>query len=380
MKFNCAIVSTASAPDEIDADCSEIRTQHVRSLWLSLLWLTLLLPMGCSDRDASSNVVPVPENSGPPRVVVTSYALQSMVSEIVGDAATVVLLPANRGSSQLPLADEIQQLQTADLILLSGAGYEPWLQTVSLPKSRMTDTSDTYQQRLLTAADTVTHQHGPRGADANDNLISKTWLAPEFAIAQARHAERRLISLLPENAEQIAARAQALVARLESIQATVQQLAETTDNVTVFATTSDFAYLVQSLGWKLQRVQAASGLPKPGTAETGLILIFAFQHTSPESLPDLQDERPQLVRIDALESPTEEDEKSFTDRLQQNISAIRTALEAARSNQKAQAGLGFVPEQPLTFAQADHSATDWRWLRPQSRGTTGWGGCQSDSR
>jgi hypothetical protein len=121
------------------------------------------------------------------------------------------------------------------------------------------------------------------------------------------------------------------VTRLESIQATVQQLAETRDNVTVFATTSDFAYLVQSLGWKLELFPTEPDVSLPKNSGDGLRLVFVFQHHPPESLPERQASDAQRVHIDAIESVATESEQSFSDRMQQNMNAIRTALEAAAS-------------------------------------------------
>lgn len=300
--------------------------RRIDVVFAAMLSLTLLLTAGCTDQNVTPEAGAVQQNDDSPTIVVTSYALEFLVAEMVGDAASVNLLPADAESDQLLSAEEIQQLQNADLILLSGAGYEPWLQMVSVPKSRTTDTSSTYRQRLLTSADTVTHQHGPRGADANDNLISQTWLAPEFAIAQARHTERRLTQLLPDNAEQIAARSAALVAELEAIQTTVQQLAESTDSVTVLATTSDYAYLVKSLDWKLELISDDSPELLPENSANNLWLVFVPQQAPAEFSAAIQNIKTGLVHIDSLETPT--DGQSFTQRMQQNIDAIQAALKA----------------------------------------------------
>ncbi|MCP5113036.1 MAG: zinc ABC transporter solute-binding protein, partial [bacterium] len=84
-----------------------------------------------------------------------------------------------------PGAEEIAAIQKADLILLQGAGYAKWVDTVSLPLSRTVDTTAGFRERYIEIEDAVTHSHGPEGEHSHGGLAYTTWLDPELAESQA---------------------------------------------------------------------------------------------------------------------------------------------------------------------------------------------------
>ena len=78
-----------------------------------------------------------------------------MTQAIVGDAGDVVLVVPNETSSPnwSPTVDDAKTMQQARLILVSGAGYEPWKDRVSLPGSRTRDTAAGYYDQLIRIPD-----------------------------------------------------------------------------------------------------------------------------------------------------------------------------------------------------------------------------------
>ena len=116
-----------------------------------------------------------------------------------------------------PDDEAIRQLQSADLLLLNGAGYESWPGWVTLPQDSPLDTSRGFLDRLLPLEDQVPHQHGPGGDHSHGDVAFTTWLDPSLAAEQAAAIEQRLSRLLPEQAAEYRKHLAGLSARLDDL-------------------------------------------------------------------------------------------------------------------------------------------------------------------
>ncbi len=227
-----------------------------KSLSYFCFWLTLFLQPGCrNSTDQPSSGDATDANSGRPLVCVTSYVLASFVTEVCSDQVDLRLLipDGTSGSKWKPSLDDIRVLQSADLTITSGAGYEPWISKLSLPKSRLVDSSAGYSAQLIAIPEVLTHQHGPKGNAADLPTACLTWLDPELAIAQLRVVERQLTLLLPDSAAQIAQRTSLLVNELDAVNNRLQKLADRSSTQSIVAISdppTSFYYLARRLGWK----------------------------------------------------------------------------------------------------------------------------------
>jgi zinc transport system substrate-binding protein len=118
-----------------------------------------------------------------------------------------------------PSAEDVLAMQQADLIVLNGASYERWLKKVSLPASRLVDTTADVAERLISVAETVTHSHGPEGEHEHTGTAFTTWLDPTLLAEQAGAVRVALGSRWPEHGELFADRYAALTADLEALDA-----------------------------------------------------------------------------------------------------------------------------------------------------------------
>jgi zinc transport system substrate-binding protein len=142
-----------------------------------------------------------PSHSAPAklRVYVTNYPLKYFV-ERIGYKNVEVVLPVPRGLNPIfwmPDARTIAALQKADLIILNGATYEKWLALVSLPPSKMVDTSIGFKEEYIRIRDAVTHSHGPQGMHSHAGTRHTTWMDFQLAVRQARVIKKALTGLSP---------------------------------------------------------------------------------------------------------------------------------------------------------------------------------------
>ena len=127
-------------------------------------------------------------------VYVVNYPLKYFAERIAGDHAEVVFPapPDCDPAYWVPDVKTIGAYQKADLILLNGANYAKWVRKVSLPRSRMVDTSAKFKDRYITAEEALTHSHGAKGAHAHESLAFTTWLDFTLAARQVQAITKAL--------------------------------------------------------------------------------------------------------------------------------------------------------------------------------------------
>ncbi len=168
------------------------------------LLIMFVLPIAAcvgEDRQASGDD-PSAKESASALVVASNYPLYFFASRIAEgvDAAPEIVLPDIDGDPAFwtPDAEQIQLLQSADVVILNGAGAEPWLDLITIDQRRLADTSVNITDRLIALDGAVAHQHGPQGEHSQQGTAFTTWLDPQLAIAQAQAVANELIKLAPD--------------------------------------------------------------------------------------------------------------------------------------------------------------------------------------
>jgi len=164
---------------------------------LLLLVALSILATAC-DRDSAPAPSPSTATAAKPIIVASNYPLFFFAQEISGGSVDVIL-PDIEGDPAMwrPGPEDIALLQRADRVLLNGAGYESWLDWVTLPTERLVDTSASFQEQLIPLEHETVHQHGPAGKHSHTGNAFTVWLDPQLAIAQARNVEQALSDLAP---------------------------------------------------------------------------------------------------------------------------------------------------------------------------------------
>lgn len=140
-------------------------------------------------------------STGKLSVYVVNYPLKYFAERIGGEHVQVVFpAPANVDPAYwMPDVKTIAAYQQADLILLNGAGYAKWIDKVSLPRSKMINTSKKFRDQYIRSEVSVTHSHGPQGEHAHEDVSFTTWLDFRLAALQAEAVAEALIRKKPDN-------------------------------------------------------------------------------------------------------------------------------------------------------------------------------------
>lgn len=208
---------------------------NAKVTWGGLLLLGLSLVWGCqpsadSPREPQADGAAPQQatsQSGKLRVMAAQAFLADAVTALGGESIELVFLvpPGHDPATWKPTASDLQQMQAADLIVLNGASYEPWVASVALPSTRMIRTANPFRDAWIETEEVV-HTHGPGGEHSHAGTASTTWLDFELAQVQVTAIRDRLKQLLPDAADTIDARASAYLAELQQLHARMLKLAE----------------------------------------------------------------------------------------------------------------------------------------------------------
>ncbi len=167
---------------------------------LTLVTFGFLCP-SCNSADRQDEDPTIGEpGKGKPTVGVVNYPLKYFVERVAGDEVDVLFpVPAEVDPAYWkPEAEDVAAYQRADLILLNGASYAKWVDSATLSRSRLVNTSVQFTDRLILIEDAVTHSHGPGAEHGHGSVAFTTWLDPMLAIEHASSVRDALVQLLPD--------------------------------------------------------------------------------------------------------------------------------------------------------------------------------------
>lgn len=195
-----------------------------------------------------------------PRVVAVNYALQYFAERLLADSADVVFpVPADQDPSfWRPSIADISMIQSSDLILLNGAGFATWVDRVSLPRSKLVNTSAAIQDRFI-VTESITHSHGEGGEHSHEGLASYVWLDPSLAIAQAEAIAAAITARNLASAEDVAAQMDMLRTDLEILDRDARSALAALKDTAIIATHPRYEYFASRYGLSVQSLEWEAG-------------------------------------------------------------------------------------------------------------------------
>lgn len=195
-----------------------------------------------------------------PRVVTVNYALQYFAERLLGDDAEVVFpVPQDVDPSfWRPSIADISLVQSADLILLNGAGFATWVDRVSLPRSRIVNTSAGIADQFI-VTESITHSHGDGDEHSHEGLASYLWLDPVLAIAQAEAVAAAIAARNLASEADLTARLAELSADLQGLEARGRKVFAETGSAAVITTHPRYQYLARRFGVSVASLEWEAG-------------------------------------------------------------------------------------------------------------------------
>jgi zinc transport system substrate-binding protein len=187
---------------------------------------TVAVFAGCSDSDTQRQASQATGHDAAAVVYVVNYPLQYFAERVGGDEVDIVFPAPGDGDPAFwkPTANEVTAFQNADLILLNGADYAKWVGRVSLPPSKLVNTSAGFKDRYIVVEEAVTHSHGPTGDHAHTGTAFTTWIDLGQAAEQARAVADAFGRAWPEHKDTFDANFRSLESELMALDTELESI------------------------------------------------------------------------------------------------------------------------------------------------------------
>jgi zinc transport system substrate-binding protein len=215
-----------------------------------------------SDSDSASTSRSKTESSKL-TVYTVNYPLQYFAERIGGNEVEVSL-PAPSDVDPafwMPDAETIAAYQNADLIILNGATYAKWVGRVSLPESKLVDTSAPFSDRYIIVEDAITHAHGPGGDHAHAGTAFTTWIDFAQAAQQARVIKDAYVHSRPDDKATFERNYAALEKDLVALDEAIETMVAPMRDLPLVASHPVYQYFARRYGLNIESV-----LWEPGEA------------------------------------------------------------------------------------------------------------------
>jgi len=303
---------------------------------LTILALAAGLVASCS-RKPGQTVAPSPETTREKPLVYTTFYPTAYFTERIAGETVDVICPVPPDADPIfwvPDDQTISAYQSADLIILNGAGFAKWVANVSLPESRVTDTARALAGQLITYENTTTHSHGKTGTHSHRGTDGHTWLDPVNAKAQAAEIRDALTKHFPPQEKKFRGGYTALATDLDTLDARLKGYQSSSKNPPLLASHPAYNYLARRYGWNLKNLDLDPETPLSDRQLTEIQQILATHpasHLLWESAPlteTAETLRTSLGLSSIVFSPCEiEGPANYLETMQKNLDAIRIIFE-----------------------------------------------------
>jgi len=223
----------------------------MRKIWMRKISLIIVLGLiwmgGCSQKEESTAISSQPGQK--PVVYVSNYPLQYFVERVA--PWVDVRSPADVSEDPAywrPKPDEVSAMQGADLIVLNGASYETWLKNVSLPQTKLVDTSAGLTDQLIPLEAHTTHSHGLEGEHEHSGTAFTLWLDMTVAQAQVQAISMALAARWPDYSTEIERSAAALISDLQVLDEQMKAIVAPASSLPVLFSHPVYQYLEKRYG------------------------------------------------------------------------------------------------------------------------------------
>lgn len=184
-----------------------------------------------------------------PKIAVVNYPLYYFATAIAGNLADIYL-PVIDGDPAYwnPSAEHVSDFQNADLILANGAGYAKWMEKVSLPSSKIVNSSIGFKNQWIELAEGVEHVHGAEGKHAHKGTAFTTWLNFKLATKQAEAIFKALNELIPNHSDELLKNFEHLKASLSDLDLRMEAISKELAHRRLIASHPVYQYMEAGYG------------------------------------------------------------------------------------------------------------------------------------
>jgi len=300
----------------------------------------LFLVMGCSPSDESL----VLKASQKENILTTFYPTTYFAKSISGNLIPVECpVPSTEDPIHWqPSRDSILKYQSAGLIILNGANFEKWVNSVNLPLSRVIESVKLSSEELIYYEGVAEHRHGPEGEHTHEGIDGHTWLDPLHAKTACNNILDSMCVRWPKHRDEFLKNHKELVSTLDELHVRLNAI----EMPPTFASHPAYNYLARRYGWNIRNLDL---VPDEALSEEQIKMIGSYAKEKPMHLL-LWESEPLAENVQELEkrlgirsvvfSPCEmisedkpEEESNYLSLMHQNIDELVIAIAGHDSGQ-----------------------------------------------
>ncbi len=216
----------------------------MKQTFFLLLLLFVLNSCGNNQKGDSSE-----ENVSSKTIAVSNYPLYFFTQRIAG-AGFDVLYPVPKDVDPAffkPSAEIVSIYQSAEIIFINGAGYESWMDNVSLSQRKVVNTSVKAIEKYIREK-SHSHSHGPDGEHVHAETAFTTWLDQSIALAQAREIYETLMKIYPESKQDFDNNYDKLESEINELDNQLDNIFNPYKGTTLYASHPVYQYLAKRYG------------------------------------------------------------------------------------------------------------------------------------
>jgi zinc transport system substrate-binding protein len=272
------------------------------------------------------------------QVVASFYPVFEFVKKVGGDKVEVIsLIPVGTEPHDFdPTVQQVQNAETADMVVLNGAGFEGE-QVINMNAKYVVDTS----KGLNLTAGTDIHIEGNEH-DEQASFDPHIWLDPLLAKQQVEHIRDGLIQIDPRNAEYYIKNANSFLMELDNLDRTIRERLSNCEKKDFIAFHNAFGYLADRYGLTQHSIQGLSPeaeiLPQRLQQIIGLARDMGLDTIYSEELVDarlanvIAQEIPngKVLVLSPIEGISKEEQNTgvgYLDKMNENIENLRLGLK-----------------------------------------------------
>ena len=131
--------------------------------------------------------------SAPVQIKTTSFPVDYLVRRLLPTADIECIIPVGEDPPDWnPKIETIENLQKATAIVANGAGFEKWMETASLPQSKIIYAEQGLAEQDLIFLQGETHSHGKKGAHSHAGKDPHIWSDPLLYQKQPEYIAQQL--------------------------------------------------------------------------------------------------------------------------------------------------------------------------------------------
>lgn len=177
-------------------------------------------------------------------ILCANWATESLLKTLVADDLPVrCLLAADQSADDFqPTREQLQQLQHARLIVLSGNHLEKWADRSNLPSSRVADSGRALIGHLI-MVEGKAHSHGAGGEHSHKQPVPYVWLDPLLLAKQAEYISAAVGRSFPDHAKTVDKRLQEFAKQMLDMDQQWRQLRDAAGEQVLPGSHEAFQYL-----------------------------------------------------------------------------------------------------------------------------------------